>query len=179
MQSTEFDVTARYKSIFQKFYSQLLVYATGIVGESEAEDVITEVFAELWRKRNETDMGDKIQAFLYRAVYTRALNVLKHRNVTASYISVVENIQEQRSRFYKSPPQWDLENQDIRNALTEAIGELPEKCREVFRMRYIEGHKNSEIAEQLGISVKTVEAHMYKALKSLRERLKSLKKSLL
>ncbi len=174
------NVETRYKQVFHRFYPKLLVYAIGMVGEDEAEDVVSEVFAELWKRRDETDMGEKIQAFLYRAVYTRALNVLKHRNIASNYISLVENIQEQRLRYQESrSPQHDLETNDLHRILDEAIGELPDKCQEVFRMSYLEGQKNGEIAEQLGISVKTVEAHMYKALKCLRERLKNAKKTFL
>lgn len=179
MLSVETNATVRFKIIFQKLYPQLLVYAIGIVGEEEAEDVVEDVFAELWRRRNETEMGDKIQAFLYKSVYTRALNVLKHRNVTAHYLSLVEGIQEQRQHYFNtSHPHQNLENLELRGQIELAIDELPDKCREVFKMSYIDGMRNSEIATQLGISVKTVEAHMYKALKSLRERLAQVRKAI-
>ena len=176
MPSVDDIVTTRYKSVFQQYYPKLLVYAISIVGQDDAEDVVADVFTELWRHRGDTDMGDKIQAFLYRAVYTRSLNVLKHRHVTENYLSLVEAINVQRDNYYSScQPQREMENHDLHKMLSDAIGELPDKCREVFRLSYIDGLKNSEIAEQLGISVKTVEAHMYKALKSLRERLEKLK----
>lgn len=74
-----FDVT--YKALFRKYYPSLIFYATRLVGEEEAEDVVQDVFVELWRRKDSIEIGDQIQAFLYRAVYTRALNVLKHRNV--------------------------------------------------------------------------------------------------
>ena len=58
----------------------LFFYATRLVGEEEAEDVVQDVFVELWKRKDHIEIGDQIQAFLYRAVYTRALNVLKHRS---------------------------------------------------------------------------------------------------
>ena len=60
----------------------------------------------------------------------------------------------------------------MRKRINDAIGELPAKCREVFILSYQHDRKNKEIAEQLGISIRTVEVHLYKALKSLRKKLK-------
>ena len=79
-----FDVT--YKALFRKYYPSLIFYATRLIGEEEAEDVVQDVFVELWRRKDSIEIGDQIQAFLYRAVYTRALNVLKHRNVEDGYV---------------------------------------------------------------------------------------------
>ena len=69
-----FDLT--YKSLFRRYYTNLLFYATRIVGEEDAEDVVQDVFVELWKRKDTMKVGEQIQAFLYRAVYTRALNVL-------------------------------------------------------------------------------------------------------
>ena len=146
----------------------------------DAEDIVEDVFVELWQHQDRMEVGQRIQAWLYRAVYTRSLNVLKHRHVTASYLSAVESINYQRmSHLDLYSPQEYVENEDLRVRLDEAIGELPEKCREVFRLSYMFGMRNREIAETLDISVKTVEAHMYKALKHLRERLRDARNVLL
>ena len=69
-----FDIT--YKALFRRYYPNLIFYATRLVGEEEAEDVVQDVFVELWKRKDTIEIGDQIQAFLYRAVYTRALNVL-------------------------------------------------------------------------------------------------------
>ena len=119
-------------------------------------------------------VGEQIQAFLYRAVYTRALNVLKHRDIKNSYEAVVTEINQKRVEFYQ-PDSNDvvkrIEDRELRRELSEAINELPDKCKMVFRLSYLHDMKNKEIAETMGISLRTVEAHMYKALKFLRERL--------
>ena len=81
--SDNFDLT--YKLLFRKYYANLLFYATRIVGDEEAEDVVQDVFVELWRRKDTITVGEQIQAFLYRAVYTRALNVLKHRDIKNTY----------------------------------------------------------------------------------------------
>ncbi len=67
-------------------------YATRMVGEEDAEDVVQEVFVELWHRRDSVTVGEQIQAFLYRAVYTRALNVLKHRDIKNSYEAAMQEV---------------------------------------------------------------------------------------
>ena len=153
-----FDVT--YKALFRKYYPSLIFYATRLIGEEEAEDVVQDVFVELWRRKDSIEIGDQIQAFLYRAVYTRALNVLKHRNVEDGYCAAMEEINQRRAEFYQPD-----NNEVIRRI---------EKCKEVFKLSYLHEMKNKEIADVLGISLRTVEAHMYKALKYLRSRLDPL-----
>lgn len=64
-----------------------------------------------------------------------------------------------------------MENAELRRKIEDTINMLPEKCRQVFRMSYLNGMHNNDIAEELQLSVRTVEAHMYRALRFLRERL--------
>ena len=61
-----FDIT--YKALFRRYYPNLIFYATRLVGEEEAEDVVQDVFVELWKRKDTIEIGDQIQAFLYRAV---------------------------------------------------------------------------------------------------------------
>lgn len=174
--SDNFEIT--YKLLFRKYYANLFFYATRIVGEDEAKDVVQDVFVELWRRKDTMQIGDQIQAFLYRAVYTRSLNVLKHRNVKNEYEAIVSEISRKRAEYYQ-PDSNDvvkrIEDVELRNELIKAMNELPDKCRMVFKLSYLHGMKNKDIAETMDVSLRTVEAHMYKALKFLRERLGYLK----
>lgn len=168
------DFDKLYKALFRQYYPNLLFYATRLLGDEEAEDVVQDVFVELWRRRDSIEIGEQIQAFFYRAVYTRALNVLKHRNVQSGYCTAMEEIHRKRLEFYQ-PDNNEvirrIEDRELRREINEAIHELPDKCREVFKLSYLHDMKNKEIADILGISLRTVEAHMYKALKFLRSRL--------
>ncbi|NCC09687.1 MAG: RNA polymerase sigma-70 factor [Bacteroidia bacterium] len=170
-----FDIT--YKVLFRKYYPNLLFYATRIVGDEEAEDVVQDVFVELWKRKESMVVGDQIQAFLYRAVYTRSLNVLKHRTIANGYAATMEEINQKRLEFYQ-PDNNEvfkrIENQELRQEIQTAINELPEKCKEVFKLSYLHHMKNKEIADVMEVSLRTVEAHMYKALKFLRKRLEHL-----
>lgn len=170
--SEEFDST--YQVLFRKHYSNLLFYATRIVGGEEAEDVVQDVFLELWKRRESIEIREQIQAFLYRAVYTRALNVLKHRGIESNYCVAMEEIAQRRAEFYH-PDHNEvvkrIEDRELRSEIYNAINELPDKCKEVFKLSYLHDMKNKEIADVMGVSLRTVEAHMYKALKFLRARL--------
>ena len=167
-----FDIT--YKALFRRYYPNLMFYATRLVGDEEAEDVVQDVVVELWKRRESMVRGDQIQAFLYRAVYTRALNVLKHRSIEDGYCAAVEEINQKRAEFYQ-PDNNEvirrIEDRELRNEIYQAINELPDKCKEVFKLSYLHEMKNKEIADVMGVSLRTVEAHMYKALKFLRNRL--------
>ena len=167
-----FDLT--YKALFRRYYPSLIFYATRLVGEEEAEDVVQDVFVELWKRKDSIEIGEQIQAFLYRAVYTRALNVLKHRNVEDGYCAAMEEINRRRAEFYQPDNNEvirKIEDRELRKEIHDAINEPPDKCKEVFKLSYLHDMKNKEIADVLGVSLRTVEAHMYKALKFLRNRL--------
>lgn len=171
-----------YKAVFRQCYPKLLFYATRLVGTEEAEDVVQDVFVELWRRRDSVVIGEQILAFLYRSVYTKAINLLKHQVIENNYSAAMIEIYERKLQYYQ-PDHAEvikkIENQELRQEIFEAINELPDKCKEVFKLSYLHDMKNKEIADTLGISLRTVEAHMYKALKFLRERLSHLLLSLI
>lgn len=164
-----------FDSIFRRTYSRLYFYALSLLSdESDADDVVEEVFAGLWRRMDEIDLEDNIEGFLYRAVYTRSVNVLKRRNVDAGRLAAIEDINNMRMEYYSGfndDPLHRMENAELRRKIEDTINMLPEKCRQVFRMSYLNGMRNNDIAEELQLSVRTVEAHMYRALRFLRERL--------
>ena len=166
-----------FNELYGLYWASLVNYAGLFVGDDGAEDVVQDVFVELWKRKDTIEIGDQIQAFLYRAVYTRALNVLKHRNVEDGYCAAMEEINQRRAEFYQ-PDNNEvirrIEDKELRKEIHDAINELPDKCKEVFKLSYLHDMKNKEIADILGVSLRTVEAHMYKALKYLRGRLDPL-----
>lgn len=167
-----------YISLFRKYYPSLLFYATRLVGEeAEAEDIVQDVFAELWKRKETIEVGEQIHAFLYRSVYTKALNLLKHKSVVDHYCTMEEELHSHRLEFYQ-PDNSEvikmIENKELHTEINTAINELPDKCQKIFKLSYLHELKNKEIADIMGISLRTVEAHMYKALKFLRKRLEHL-----
>ena len=148
-----------------------------ILDEDEAEDVVQDAFVELWEKRNEIDLGDSIHTFMYRSVYFKAINIIRHKNVENNYSQSLIDIYQKKIDYFH-PDENDtirkMESNEINKEIFSVIESLPEKCKEVFKLSYLNDMKNKEIAELLNISLRTVEAHMYKALKFLRANLSHL-----
>ncbi len=165
-----------FRQVFDRYYNRLIYHALRFVdNEAEAEDVVEDAFCELWRNREAIDFQQNIQSYLYRAVSTRALNVLRHKGVAATRIELMEQINVSRMEYMASQDGvMPIETEELRRELNEAIAGLPDKCREVFKLSYMHGLKNSDIADAMDVSVRTVEAHMYKALRMLREKLRHL-----
>lgn len=166
-----------YYGLFKQHYSELLFYATRLVGEDDAEDIVQDVFVELWNNKSKIDFDDHIKSFLYKSVYTRSINFLKHKSVVDSYTSEEKEFFAQKIAYYNyenSEVMARLENMELKKEILSAINDLPDQSRKVFKMSYLYEMKNKEIADILGISLRTVEAHMYKALKILRVKLSHL-----
>lgn len=170
------ELTERFEIIFGDNYRRMLLHALRFVqNEDDAEDIVADVFCDLWKRIEEIDLDSGITTYLYRAVSTRALNHLRHKNVSALLIENLEAINERRMEFMAHENLEDIVySKDIARGLKEAISELPEKCRQVFVLSYVNGLKSKEIADALDLSVRTVDAHIYKALRMLRSRLKYL-----
>jgi RNA polymerase sigma factor, sigma-70 family/RNA polymerase sigma-70 factor, Bacteroides expansion family 1 len=166
-----------FDGVFQKYYPKLLFYATRFLSIDEAEDVVQDTFLELWKHRDSIEMDSEVQAYLYRLVYNKAINVLKHKKVENDYSAEAEEVYKRKIAFYE--PDYNdtikrIENLELRKEIYGMIDQLPEKSKEVFKLSYLHGLKNKEIADVLNISLRTVEAHMYKSLKFLRSNLSHL-----
>ena len=115
-----------------------------------------------------------VKSFVYRSVYTHALNVIKHRQVVRKYSDAVIEMENRRLDSLdpnNSEVLQKLRNDELQQRIDLAINELPPKSRQVFVMSYLHGLKNKEIAEVMNVSVRTVDAHIYNALRQLRSKL--------
>lgn len=158
-----------FEALFRAHRGDLCDYAGSIVAShAVAEDLVHDVFCDLWARRKEWAPLRSVEAYLFRAVRNKALNWLKHRRVAWRW--------EAENGHQAMPPQHDpemiLRSRDLAQAACEAVAALPERRRCVFKMARERGMSYAEIAATLGIAPKTVENHMGRALKFLRERLK-------
>ena len=167
-----------YRMLFRRYYAGLSFYASRLVGEDDAEDIVQDVFMEIWKRKDDIELGEQAQSLLYRSVYARAINLINHRAVVEKYNAEEAELLKKKMEYYepdRSEVLKHIENRELRVEIYKAINALPDKCREVFKLSYLYDMKNKDIADTLSISLRTVEAHMYKALKFLRERLKGLR----
>ena len=158
-----------YEVLFKLHYKNLCAYAYLFLKDSDvSEDTVQEVFFKLWRNRESVQIDSSIKSYLFRAVRNGCMNVIEHNKVREGYreSSVRGHEQDQQSNFDQA-----IVN-ELEQKINESINLLPTERRKIFIMSRYEGLKYREIAEELGISIKTVENQMYQALKFLRENLK-------
>ena len=160
---------AAFESLFKTYYEPVCRYVIRVIKDQDTtEEIVQATFVNLWEKREQIREDVSFRSYLFRAAYNTALNYLKHKKVVATYVSKKqERINEIQSTFVSNQPDFELETR-----IKEALEELPPQCQRVFRLSREEGLKYHEIADELGISKKTVEVHMGKALKLLRNSLK-------
>jgi RNA polymerase sigma-70 factor, ECF subfamily len=157
-----------FEQLFRKYYQLLCNYGNSILKDlDEAEEVVQSVFMDIWEKKNDLQINISLKSYLYRMVHNRCLNKLKHEKIKEQY-KVYTYAQTQNNP--SNAIHLTLQN-ELQQSIEDAIADLPEQCRLIFKLSRFEELKYSEIAEQLGISIKTVENQMSKALKILRERL--------
>jgi len=158
-----------FEKLFKHYYERLCRYANDIVNDAdEAEDVVQQSMIAIWEKRNTLQITVSLKSYLYRSVHNTALNKIRHRNVRRSYAGEQSNGFEQGEETTADT----LSGKELGHQIQVAINHLPEQCRMVFKLSRFSEMKYSEIADHLGISPKTVENHMGKALKLLRKQLK-------
>lgn len=154
--------------IYLDNYPALYNYAFTIVNNATlAEEMIHQVFLKILERNEPVTIHTSLKAYLYRSVHNECLNHLKHQKVKQAWqADAVNNM--------KAPTEnssGKLQYQELEQRLRKAINELPEQCRTIFQLSRFEELKYAEIATQLGLSVKTVENQMSKALKRLRTKL--------
>lgn len=158
--------------VFSKYYGIMVLYAARFMDTKEdAEEVTQEVFVKFWEKCETLSPDSSVKSYLYRSVHNSCLNAIKHEKVKDSYRQYMVQFMESSSENSFEPEDPDK----LMSRITGEIDKLPPRCSEIFKLSRYEGLKYQEIADHLGISVKTVEVQMGKALKVLRERLGDLK----
>jgi RNA polymerase sigma-70 factor (ECF subfamily) len=163
---------AAFEAIFRAHYASLADYAKGLVHSRDAaEDVVQEVFVALWTHRDRLATPDNLVAYLYRSVRNRGLNFLRHQRLVTNWHARQADLDQPESPGADK----DTERAEIIRAIKVAAAGLSPRCREVFELSRERALTYPEIAETLGISIKTVETLMSRALKSVRIKLAKLR----
>jgi RNA polymerase sigma-70 factor (ECF subfamily) len=159
---------AAFEQVFKFHYKNLHAYAFSILtDDAAAEEMVQTVFFRLWERLETLNIGSSIAAYLYRAVNNESLNHIKHLKVRSQHRLFVahrgEEITETAAR--------KIQLKELEQKIQHALNDLPEQCRTIFQLSRFEELRYREIADRLGLSVKTVENQMGKALKLMRGKL--------
>ena len=161
----DFDKTV--DSLFNNHYTELCRKAYRIVNNKEiSEDIVQDVFFKLWDKKEKIDIKTSLKAYLNRMVFNESISFLRKNKETFEFSDVIEQTET------NPEPENKIEQEELKSIINSAINELPPRCKTIFLLSRIEALTYKQIAEQLEISVKTVENQMGKALKTLRKTLK-------
>lgn len=157
-----------FEQLFKAHFAHLCHFAHQYLQDQEAaKDITQKVFLYLWENRANMDQERSLKSYLFTSVRNRCLNYLRDRQ---KYRSRLLDVDLEDIDIPVDAEDFALE--ELQQKIAEALAALPEKCRLVFEKSRFENKKYTEIAQELDISVKTVEAHMARALKGLKVHLK-------
>ena len=156
-----------FEFIFRQYYQGLVVFALDFVPDKDkAEEIVQGIFVKLWEEKDKIVITSSVKSYLFRAVQNKCLDHIKHDKIQKKY---EKDLMEKN---LTSKTDNDILTFELKERIENAIEDLPENIRKVFRMSRYENKKYNEIAKAMNISVKTVEARIGKALAILRHDLK-------
>jgi RNA polymerase sigma-70 factor (ECF subfamily) len=163
------DLYTQFRQLFQEFYDPLCKYAFHLITDRDgSEDIVQEVFTRIWEKHQEVIASPKIRAYLFQAVRNSCFNFLEQKK-RFPVASADWNNEEETAVSWDTVDEATEDNlQAYRELLKNGIDQLPPKCREVFLLSRSGHLSNQEIADNLGISVNTVNNQTWKAMKLLK-----------
>ena len=164
-----------FSQLFRETYPRMLGYCRLFIKDSkQSEDLVQDCFEKLWEKRSTINPEKSVESLLFVMLRNKCLNVLKEQPIFQS-LSVPENLPANELQYLYQLDFTEKEEKSVEErlivSLKAAIDELPDKRKEAFIKSKIEGKKQKDIAEEMGISVKAVEKHISQAKEQLRKKL--------
>lgn len=166
-----FESKEEYRKVFEEYYNPLCNFAYKYVNSSDtAEDVVQEVFVQIWQKRASIELTSGIKSYLFQSTRNKAIELIRRKKLQAAYVD---------EEIHKGETSYELEEEAddymLKEQLNKSIRQLPPKCQKIFVLSKFNGLTYSEIAEELNLSVKTVENQIGRGLKLLREMLTKMR----
>lgn len=160
---------AAFEELYKRYWKKLLIQALfKLSSEVEAEEVVQDVFTDLWERKETIEIRNSFHTYIASCVKYQILSRLARKKKDRSF---EQEIKKSQSKDANDTEAW-LDYETTRKQIEDTIKSLPEKCRLVFRLSREEGYSQKEIADELNISTKTVETHITKALKKIRSSFK-------
>ena len=156
-----------YRELFRTYYRPLVVFATNYVHDLDtARDIVQALFVHLYDSRTTLKIRSSIPSYLYQAVRNRCLN-----HLGSSRSRQTELDESLADTSGENPVEEEIQRNETEHRIFLVVESLPAKCREIFLLSRVKGLSNSEIADRLYISKRTVETQISKALKAIREKI--------
>jgi len=154
-----------FRKIYDSYCEPLYRFAYSYLKDSfEAEEIVQDVFLKVWEKREEVDEQKSFKSYLYRITVNKVFNELKHRVVKQKYEQHALNF----DQITSETPESSIQFQELNKKLEHLLAQLPEQQRNIFIMSRWKGLSNAEIAENLSLSIRTVENQIYRAAKFIK-----------
>ena len=154
-----------FSQLYTRYWKKLFIVAANKIGQAEeAEEIVQDIFISLWQRRSSLQITGTLHTYLAVSVKYRVLKILSHRYQHQKYSTHSLNVNSELSNATLELLDFD----ELKSTLESLVAELPEKCRIIYKLSRDQGLSHRQIAENCGISEKTVEAHITKALKVLK-----------
>jgi len=158
--------------LFRKYHRRLLLYTLKFVeSESDALDIVQNVFVAIWENGKYKQKEELVQAYLFNSIRNSCLNYLKHQKIVQKFENEASiRLLEMEAVHYQSGEKSLIESENLKQ-INDAIDSLPDIYKEIIVLSRFEGLKNSEIADQLNLPIRTVETRVFRALSALKEKI--------
>lgn len=157
-----------FETLFRSSYVSLVRFAKTLIKDHDtAEEIVQDFFFRIWKNKENLNIESSLNGYLFRSVHNSCLHYIEHQKVVIKHTEEMSREPEETS----VDPGDVLNYKELQEKIARILERLPEKCGRIFCMSRFEGLKYSEIAKELSISVKTVEANMGRALKEFRKAL--------
>lgn len=165
-----------YIFLFREYYVSLCSYSRRYVGRKDiAEEIVSDTFLKIWETRETLQINTSVKSYLFQAVCNNSLNYLrklKKQEILTEYFLETSSENIGFASTSEDVEEQSLTMESINEKIEEAVSQLPEQQQKAFRLKRFEGKKTKEVAEIMGLSVKTIEMHLSKATLNLRKNLK-------
>ncbi len=156
-----------FDALYKNYSRKLYRFSISILKSSEeAENIVQEVFLNLWLNREKIENNSSVKYYIFSIAYNSSISIIREKIKKTKFIEYLRTLQD----INQESVDLQIEYKELEERLTMIIDSLPERQKEVYLLHRIEGLKYSEIAERLNISVNTIENHMSRALKTIREK---------
>jgi RNA polymerase sigma-70 factor (family 1) len=168
MREIKADNMFAFDALYGNYSRKLYKFGYSILKSKEdTENLIQDVFLNLWENRHKVEKDASIQSYVFTIAYNSAISILRKKTKDFQFVEYLKSLQE----ITEEPVNVEVEYNELTAKLDKIINDLPQRQKEVYLLHKVEGLKYNVIAEQLHISVNTIENHMSRALKTIREKL--------